>query len=185
MKLIRIRLIQVLTVVSVLYPILWLALTLYRYALDVPMEDDFNILFTEWWQVEEASTGWDKFHKLFQQHGFTEHRLVLLRLMSGLCSRLFGHVDTRLFMWLTLAELILVIGIFYQASRKLGLSLLVFLPVVWLLMQPQLLYRNILWPTTGVCYAMLPLVGYFLYDELVKSGTWHLVAACLLTCLCL
>ena len=181
MKFIRVRVVPVVLCLAMLYPVVWLTYTMYRYVLNVPMEDDFDILFTEWWQVEGASTWWDKLDKLAQQHGFTEHRLVVLRLMSGIASGLMGHVDTRLFMWLALVELIGLIAIFYHVSRKLGLSLLAFLPVVWLLMQPQLLHRNLLWPTTGVSYAMLPLVGYFLYAELAKPGIRHFGVACLLT----
>ncbi len=183
MKFVRTYLLQIGLVFSILYPMGWMAYALYRYALDVPMEDDFDLLFADWWRVQEAAGGWDKLGQLTRQHGFTEHRLAIVRLMAGVTMGVMGYVDTRIFMWLALAVLLALVALFYRTTRQLSMPPLAFLPVVWLMMQPQLLHRNLLWSSTAIIYALLPLLGFLLYSQLVKPGKRSFLMASFLTCL--
>lgn len=158
------------------FPFGWLVYTAHRYALNVPLEDDFFEFFEAWHRIADAPGIGAKLAHLFEQYGFTEHRRAVVRLMSGTLLALTGQIDCRVFIALGLGWLAWLGWEFYRLHRRrMGLPLVYFIPVAWLLMQPQHLHRGLLWACAHSINLLIILFGFWIVRALAfgqREGFW-------------
>jgi hypothetical protein len=165
-----------------LYFVGWLLVTTFRYALNIPVEDDFGLYLDRWMQMEDATSWGEKWRILSQQHGMTEHRFAFGVLVARVITGLWGHTDFVAFTGFgLLALLVLTWELGRIAFRRLGLSMAYFLPVIALLYQPQLIYRSFLWPGAALQYFPTILLGFWAFKYLPRTGWLPFVLASLCT----
>ncbi len=173
---------QIGVIAALFFPIGWLVYTVWRYALNVPIEDDFFCLFEDWHHIADSPGAAAKITSVVKQYGFTEHRPAVIRLMAGTILTVTGQIDCRVFIALGVGWLGWLLWDFYRFFRQqLGVSLVYFIPVVWLFMQPQHLHRALLWPSSHSINVLVILVGFWILRALAfghRPGFW---LACALT----
>ncbi|MFN8356743.1 MAG: hypothetical protein U0Y10_19980 [Spirosomataceae bacterium] len=160
-----------LTLFSILIGLLcWLPVgiyfwTVHRHAVDFFYADDFHLFKTIVWVKE--STSWKTVVELFiQQHN--EHRIVVPRLITWLDYWLEGHVNFRSLIFLGNLSWLGVLIILFQRYRTLNLpSLFYFLPIPFLLFQPQF-SDNVTWAISGLQQTVIILLALLIITQLSK-----------------
>lgn len=163
------------------FPVGWLLWATAHYAINVPVEDDYQEIVDYWHQLHRLPLWPDGLRVLFEQYGFTEHRRVAMKLMAQAEVLLFGQFDMRRYSWLAVGWLVglvaLLAGVFRREVRQPAWA---FAPVVWLLFQPQLMHRGILWACAASInhlVVLLGLLGAVAVAWRWRGGLW-LAAGC-------
>lgn len=118
----------------------------WRYAVNVPFQDDYDALFLSLAQLLDARSVGEYLNALTEQDD--EHRIGLVRLVTRVVYALRGEVDIR---WVGFVGLLSFLGlliVFGQSLRRHSLGLWALLPVAFLLFQIQ--------PYEGIFWGMIP-----------------------------
>ena len=154
---------KILARVLVGIPILCFSLLLFAYMVDVPWMDDIDAFLSFIIGYIDAKTVSEKFHWLLSPNN--EHRILTGKLITLVLYKLTGTVNFRWLIFAAFAFLVGLLGIFYRVFRSTNLPLLAFVPVPFLLLQPQY-YLTTTWAITSlqhqVVVAMVVAVLYLL-----------------------
>jgi hypothetical protein len=112
---------------------------IYTQAIDLYLADDFHLFKTVVW-MQDAETVAEKWRLLFDQHN--EHRIIFPRLLTLIDYWVEGHVNFRTLNIVASLVTLGTAGMLALEFRRYRLHALYFLPVVWILFQPQS-YDNI------------------------------------------
>ncbi|UFH54391.1 hypothetical protein [Spirosoma sp. KNUC1025] len=154
---------KVLARVLVAIPVLCFGLLLFTYIVDVPWMDDIEAFLSFIIGYLDAPTVGEKVHWLLLPNN--EHRILTGKLITLLLYNLTGTVNFRWLIFAAFAFLLGLLIVFYRVFRSTNLPLLAFVPVPFLLLQPQY-YLTTTWAITGlqhqVVVAMVVAVLYWL-----------------------
>jgi hypothetical protein len=103
--------------------------------------DDFHLLKTIVWMQEKDNLA-DTFRLLIQQHN--EHRIIIPRLITLIDYKIEGFINWRSLVVLGSLLWVSVIVFFWKAFREKPFPVWMFIPVSWILLQPQY-YDNVTW----------------------------------------
>ncbi|WP_265990407.1 hypothetical protein [Larkinella insperata] len=124
------------------------------YSVNFPFQDDNSLLQI----IHEIrkDQGWkSNFTQLFRPEN--DHRIFVPRLISYLDYLLTGHLNFKLFIFVAAVNLVLVTAFIYRLFRRLALPFYYFLPIPFLLFQPQ--YHEVsIWALTGLQHITLLLL---------------------------
>lgn len=118
----------------------------WRYAVNVPFQDDYDALFLSLAQLLDAQSVGAYLNALTEQDD--EHRIGLVRLVTRLVYAVRGEVDVRWVGFIGLLSLLGLLGVFGQSLRRQSLGLMALAPVSFLLFQIQ--------PYEGIFWGMIP-----------------------------
>jgi hypothetical protein len=146
---------------------------IYSQAIDQYLSDDFHLLKTViWLQTGDGpQQGWRLF---FDQHN--EHRIVFPRLFTWLAARVEGHVNFRTLNLIASLVTLGVAGLLALEFRKMRLHAGYFLPVVWLLFQPQA-YDNLTYTISVIQMYGIVFLAFSVFKLLDGAGTGRTLAA--------
>ncbi|MBN8823644.1 MULTISPECIES: hypothetical protein [unclassified Spirosoma] len=146
-------------------PIVCFSLLLFAYIVDVPWMDDIDAFLSFIVGYIDAPTVERKIYWLLSPNN--EHRILTGKLLTLLCYNLTGAVNFRWLIFAAFAFLLVLLAIFYRVFRLTGLPILAFVPIPFLLLQPQY-YLTTTWAITSlqhqVVVAMVIAVIYLLAD---------------------
>ncbi|GAB2581822.1 hypothetical protein [Spirosoma areae] len=128
-------------------PFVCFSLLLFAYVVNVPWMDDIDAFLSFILGYTNAQTVGDKLHWLLCPNN--EHRILTAKLITLALYKLTGTVNFR---WLAFAASAFLIGIlylFYRVFRSINLPVVAFIPVPFLVLQPQH-YLTSLWAITGL-----------------------------------
>ena len=137
----------VLTYTLITIPTFCFSLLLFAYTVDVPWMDDIDAFLYFILGYTDAKTIGDKLGWLIRPNN--EHRILTGKLITLAIYELTGSLNFR---WLIVAAFGFLLGllyVFYRVFRSCGLPLLAFVPIPFLLLQPQF-YLTSLWAITGL-----------------------------------
>lgn len=137
------------------------------YAVNVPWFDDFEALPDFLLRFLDAPTLSEKWHWLLWPNN--EHRMAYGKAVAVGLHALTGQINFRALEAVANLSTLGLLGLFFAAFRRLGLPLVFFLPVPFLLFQPQYHLLSF-WAITGVQHQPVLLFG-FLALFLVAEGT--------------
>lgn len=126
--------------------------------------DDFHLFKDIVW-MQETDSWLEKFKLLTQQHN--EHRIVVPRLITWLDYQLEGSINWRFLILLGNLCWIGIIWLFFRAFQQIKLSFWYFVPVPFLLLQPQYI-DNLTW-TISIFQQCLILFWAFLSIYLISK----------------
>lgn len=156
---------RVLAFVLVAIPILCFGLLLSVYVVDVPWMDDIDAFLSFILGYTDAHTIREKFDWLIRPNN--EHRILTGKLITLILYKLTGTVNFRWLIFAAFAFLLGLLAIFYRVFRSTNLPLLAFVPVPFLLLQPQY-YLTTTWAITSlqhqVVVAMIVATLYLLAE---------------------
>ena len=138
---------QVISYVLLVVPIICFSILLFTYAVNVPWMDDIDAFLSFMVGYIDAPTLGDKLDWLLRPNN--EHRILMAKLITLAMYKLTGTVNFR---WLVFAAFVFLLGIiyvFYRLFRSIKLPLLAFVPIVFLVLQPQY-YLTSIWAITGL-----------------------------------
>ena len=116
-------------------PVLCFVAFVFTYAINVPWLDDIDSYLGFMLAYLDAPTLAEKIHTIFVPNN--EHRIVTAKLITLALYYLTGEVNFR---WLILVALLFLLGIFglfFRVFQSMRLPLLAFVPVGFVLFQPQ------------------------------------------------
>lgn len=119
----------------VVLPVLCFVVFVFTYAINVPWLDDIDSFLGFMLAYLDAPTLAGKMHEVLVPNN--EHRIVTAKLITLVIYYLTGEVNFR---WLILVALLFLLGIFglfFRVFRSMQLPLLAFVPVAFVLFQPQ------------------------------------------------
>lgn len=149
--------------------------TIHQTAIDFFYADDFHLFKTMVWAQE--ATSWDEVFKLFiQQHN--EHRIVVPRLITLIDYWIEGHVNFRTLIFLGNLSWVGVTYLLWKRLSLLQLPFQYFLPVPFLLFQPQF-SDNITWAISGLQQTVIVFWAFLIIHLLSQQIRFGLV--CFLT----
>ncbi len=128
-------------------PILCFSLLLFAYVVDVPWMDDIDAFLSFILGYTDARTAGEKLDWLLRPNN--EHRILTGKLITLGFYNLTGTVNFRWLIWAAYAFLLGLLVIFYRVFRTTSLPLLAFVPVPFLLLQPQY-YLTTTWAITSL-----------------------------------
>lgn len=128
-------------------PILCFSLLLFVYIVDVPWMDDIDAFLGFIIGYLDARTVAEKFYWLLVPNN--EHRILTGKLITLAMYNLTGTVNFRWLVFAGFAFLLGLLAIFYRVFRSTGLPVLAFVPVPFLLLQPQY-YLTTTWAITSL-----------------------------------
>lgn len=126
--------------VGVFYAFYW------RYAVNVPFQDDYDALFLSLANLLDARSVGGYLDALTEQDD--EHRIGLVRVVTRLVYAVRGEVDVRWVGFAGLLSLLGLLGVFGQSLRRQSLGWMALVPVAFLLFQIQ--------PYEGIFWGMIP-----------------------------
>ena len=145
----------------VLVPIVCFCVLLEMYVVDVPWIDDIDAFLSFILGYIDAPTTAEKLDWLIRPNN--EHRILTGKLITLAMYKLTGAVSYR---WLVFMAFIFLLGLlysFYRVFRSMNLPLVAFVPVPFLLLQPQF-YLTSLWAITAMQHeVVIALVFSVLY----------------------
>lgn len=112
-----------------------------KYSFNFFYADDFHLFKDIVW-AQESPDWWEKLKLLFQQHN--EHRIVVPRLLTWLNYRLEGTINWQTLIGLGNLVWVGILWLFYRRFVSMGLSVWYFVPIPFLLLQPQYV-DNLTW----------------------------------------
>lgn len=118
----------------------------WRYAVNVPFQDDYDALFLSLSSLLDARSVGQYLDALTEQDD--EHRIGLVRVVTRLVYALRGEVDVRWVGFVGLLALPGLLGVFAQSLRRQSLGGAALVPVAFLLFQIQ--------PYEGIFWGMIP-----------------------------
>jgi len=125
-----------LTPIVIFFGMVW------KYALNIPFLDDYDAVLGFLVKYFDASTLAQKFHLIFAQHN--EHRIVFNKLIELAQIYAHGVTDFRQLIFIGNIGLIGIFAVLYFSLGRIKNQILVFIPVSFLLFQPQY-WENIHW----------------------------------------
>lgn len=139
------------TIVIVTIVLIFL-LYIYYFAIDFPFQDDLLLLdFVE--RVHSGNLGFAGFFReLFRT--CNDHKLVIPRLVSLIDFKCNGYLNFRSYILIVSLNLLYILFFLYFQFRKMQLPVFYFLPVPFLLLQPQF-HEVSLWALTGMQHSFL------------------------------
>ena len=144
-------------------PILCFSLLLFIYVVDVPWMDDIDAFLSFILGYTDARTVGEKLDWLLRPNN--EHRILTGKLITVGLYKMTGTVNFRWLIFAAYAFLLGLLVMFYRVFRTTNLPLLAFVPVPFLLLQPQY-YLTTTWAITSlqhqVCVAMVMATLYLL-----------------------
>lgn len=145
-----------------------------HYSFNFFYADDFHLFKDIVW-AQETPDWWQKLRLLFQQHN--EHRIVVPRLLTWLDYQLEGSINWRTLIGLGNLVWLGILVLLYQRFRRLGVSLWYFVPIPFVLLQPQYV-DNLTW-TISIFQQCLILGWAFWCIYLITSPSprWWAAAA--------
>ncbi|MBD2752757.1 hypothetical protein [Spirosoma validum] len=156
---------KTLALVLIATPVLCFSLLLFVYIVDVPWMDDIDAFLGFIIGYLDSQTVAEKFHWLLVPNN--EHRILIGKLITLAMYKLTGTVNFRWLIFAAFAFLLGLLGVFYRVFRSTQLPLLAFVPVPFLLLQPQY-YLTTTWAITSlqhqVVVAMVIATIYLLAD---------------------
>lgn len=135
---------HLLSSVVILIPVICYLSYGYSYSGPIFWGDDFDLLETVT-RVPEANSFSEKLFLWFKQQN--EHRVVFPRLITYLDYQLEGFINWRSLILFANLVWVGILYFFWSAFRSMNLPLWMFIPVSWLLFQPQY-YENMIWATS-------------------------------------
>lgn len=134
-------------IVLVAIPILCFSLLLIVYIVDVPWMDDIDAFLSFILGYTDARTVGEKLDWLLRPNN--EHRILTGKLITLGLYNLTGTVNFRWLIFVAYAFLLGLLVIFYRVFRTTSLPVLAFVPVPFLLLQPQY-YLTTTWAITSL-----------------------------------
>ncbi len=138
---------RVISYVLLVIPLICFCILLFTYAVNVPWMDDIDAFLSFMIGYIDAPTISEKLDWLLRPNN--EHRILTAKLITLAMYKLTGTVNFR---WLVFAAFVFLLGIiyvFYRLFRSIKLPLLAFIPIVFLVLQPQY-YLTSIWAITGL-----------------------------------
>ena len=153
-------------------PVICFCVLLGMYVVDVPWIDDIDAFLSFILGYIDAPTSAEKLDWLIRPNN--EHRILTGKLITLAIYKLAGVVSYRWLVFAAFAFLLGLLYIFYCVFRSMNLPLVAFLPVPFLLLQPQF-YLTSLWAITAMQHeVVMALVFSVLYglagDERKRFG---------------
>lgn len=145
------------TWLGIALPVLAFGWYLSAYAVNVPWFDDIESIpntVVEWWK----RPGWAERWSWFWQPN-NEHRVPYAKSVAALAYTLTGQIDMRALTLFSNWSLLLLLWLFSRPIRERNLSWRYFLPVPFLLLQPQY-YLSSLWTFPGLQYQPVIAFGF-------------------------
>jgi hypothetical protein len=150
----------------VVLPVVCYSLLILSYTVNIPWMDDIDAFLSFLLGYVDASTAGERIDWLLRPNN--EHRILTAKLITLAMYALTGTIN---FKWLIISAFIFLLGLlflFHRLFRSISLPLLAFIPVPFLLLQPQH-YLVSMWAITGLQHEVaLLLVFTSLY--LLASG---------------
>lgn len=150
-----------------LLPMILYLLLVFKLAVNIPFQDDYDAILSY-----INLSGAERLDLLFAQHN--EHRIVFTKIISVLTHQILGEVDFRILIFIGNASLVVILYVLYLLFKKLGVPVLYFLPVPYLLFSIRL-WGNATWAmaSIGNYYVLLfSLLSLFFFN---KNGIASLV----------
>ncbi|MVM28717.1 hypothetical protein GO755_01640 [Spirosoma sp. HMF4905] len=147
------------TLASVLIaiPILCFCVLLLIYVVDVPWIDDIDAFLSFIIGYIDAPTLGEKLDWLIRPNN--EHRILMGKLITLAMYKLTGIVSYRWLIFAAFAFLLGLLVLFYRIFRSMKLPLLAFVPVVFLLLQPQY-YLTSMWAITAMQHQVVIMMSF-------------------------
>lgn len=139
--------------------------TLAVYTVDVPVLDDFTKMFEFPLVYEKLRTTADKIKFLLARDGLMEHRIGTMRGLVLLQYKLLGEVDFYALSWIGNAFVYVLAGFLLVVFAQTRRPYWYYLPLLFLVFQPQLLPFGILWCNSTLLYvpvSLASLAGFYL-----------------------
>jgi|GEM_PF-571981 len=119
----------------------------FRYSVNIPHWDDYDAILGPLMTFSELGNAKEKIALIFAQHN--EHRVAFDRVIALLTFYLNGSIDFRLLMFIGNMGLVGLLLVLYKSSRVVEDRFLYFIPVIYLLFQPQY-WENIYWGMAAI-----------------------------------
>ncbi|QMW00198.1 hypothetical protein [Spirosoma foliorum] len=148
---------RVLASVLVTIPILCFWALLLTYVANVPWIDDIDAFLSFIIGYIDAPTLSEKLDWLIRPNN--EHRILIGKLITLTFYKLTGEVSYRWLVFAAFAFLLGLLGLFYRVFRSTNLPLLAFVPVSFLLLQPQY-YLTSLWAITALQHQVVIMMAF-------------------------
>lgn len=148
---------------------------IYTQAINLYLADDFHLFKTVVW-LQEGNGPQQGFGLFFDQHN--EHRIVFPRLLTWLDYQLEGYVNIRTLNLLSSLVALGIAGLLALEFRKARRHPVYFLPVIWLLFQPQS-YDNLTYTISVIQLYGIVFLAFAVFKLLDGPGTLGGVGALL------
>ncbi|WP_332369411.1 hypothetical protein [Spirosoma telluris] len=136
------------------------------YVVDVPWIDDIDAFLSFIIGYIDAPTLGQKLDWLIRPNN--EHRILMGKLITLFLYKLTGVVSYRWLIFAAFAFLLGLLALFYRVFRSMNLPLLAFVPVAFLLLQPQY-YLTSMWAITAMQHQVVVMMS-FVTIYLLASG---------------
>ncbi|OGF51070.1 MAG: hypothetical protein A2231_13115 [Candidatus Firestonebacteria bacterium RIFOXYA2_FULL_40_8] len=159
---------------ALLVPLVFYYLTVYLYAVNVPLSDDFPTVLgflTSFFSLNSLS---EKLRLLFSQHN--EYRIVLSRLVSLLVYKINGVIDFRILIFTGNIMLLPALYAVYSSFKKNKDKLKYFLPAVFVIAVPQFI-GSIFWTTSALQNISCLAFSLITFALLKKEGALRTLTA--------
>jgi hypothetical protein len=173
------------TLASVLIavPILCFCVLLLIYVVNVPWIDDIDAFLSFIVGYSDAPTLGEKFDWLIRPNN--EHRILLGKLITLVLYKLTGVVSYRWLVFAAFAFLLALLGLFYRLFRSINIQLLAFVPVSFLLLQPQY-HLTSMWAITALQHQVVIMMSFtaiYLLASDTKGRFWSALGVQIVTSL--
>ncbi|MCY7349677.1 MAG: hypothetical protein LH606_03305 [Cytophagaceae bacterium] len=167
--------VTILAVLLAVVPILVFYAFYWRYAVNVPFQDDFDAIFGSLLHLLDAQSPGEYLRRLTEQDD--EHRIGFVRIVTRLLYAVQGEVDFRSIGLVGNLMLLGFLGLFWRSLRVLGYPVIYLLPVVFFLFQIQY-HEGIFWGMIP-CQNFAVLLFAFSVQYALSRGTgWGFAVAC-------
>lgn len=138
-------------------PILCFCVMLAVYVVNVPWIDDIDAFLSFIIGYIDAPTLGEKLDWLIRPNN--EHRILMGKLITLALYKLTGIVSYRWLIFAAFIFLLGLLGLFYRVFRSMNLPLLAFVPVSFLLLQPQY-YLTSMWAITAMQHQVVVMLSF-------------------------
>jgi hypothetical protein len=149
---------RVLTYGLLATPIACFTILLVVYAVDVPWMDDIDAFLSFIIGYVDSPTSGQKLDWLLRPNN--EHRMLTAKLITLAMYTLTGTVNFRWLVFISFVFLLGILYLFYRVFRSIQLPLLAFVPVLFLVLQPQH-YLTTMWAITGLQHLVAVSLTFF------------------------
>ncbi len=160
--------------VGIAIPFIAFIAMLFTYAVNVPWMDDIDVYPDFLGKFLAATSANEKWWFLFKPNN--EHRVVYAKLINLAHYYLTGSLNMRTLTILANSTLLGILWILWRVVKEQRLAPIYFLPIPFLLLQPQY-YLTSLWTITGFQYQPVIFFGLLGMYLLTKSSKWALTGA--------
>jgi hypothetical protein len=138
---------------------------LFKYAVNLPFRDDWTGILLFLNSYLDAHGIIDKFNLIVENQ--YDHRIAWTRIVSLLVFKVFGVIDFRVIIFIGALSVFIILLCFWFAasdkSKNIEERLLLFLPVVFFLVQPM--YSEILFQADGSVSGFYPLRSLAVFNS--------------------